>query len=82
MAPKFRLESCSDVDVLKKPVWRLEACSVVPWLQCEAKERQIEQQPAVEQDAMLTVSEWDHQLFENGSFGIGLLYLGMGPPVV
>lgn len=41
--------------MVKKPVWRLEARSVDPWLQCEAKEGEIEQQPVVKQDAVLII---------------------------
>ena len=28
----FRFESCREVYVLEKPIWRLETSSVVPWL--------------------------------------------------
>ena len=39
----FRFESCWEVYVLEKPIWRLETPSVVPWLQGETKQGEIEQ---------------------------------------
>jgi len=39
----FRFESCREVYVLEKPIWRLETPSVVPWLQGETKQGEIEQ---------------------------------------
>jgi len=38
----FRFESCREVYVLEKPIWRLETPSVVPWLQGETKQGEIE----------------------------------------
>jgi len=42
----FRIKSCREVYVLEKPIWRLKMPSVVPWLQGETKQGEIEQQPA------------------------------------
>jgi len=28
----FRFESCREINVLEKPIWRLKMPSVIPWL--------------------------------------------------